>query len=64
MLHEHDNVELDTTYEHMTNSLKYTQHVCPTRFEHDTASRWECSCYIVYHYYNLRTKLWNLFPFW
>jgi len=38
MLHGHDNIEMDTTHGHVTNSLKYTQYVCRTRFRHDTAS--------------------------
>jgi len=36
MLHGHDNIEMDTTRGHMTNSLKYTRHVCPT-LGHDTS---------------------------
>jgi len=29
MLHGHDNIEMDTIRGYMTNSLKYTRHVCP-----------------------------------
>ena len=38
MMHGHDNIEMDTTRGHITNSLKYTRHACLTRFGHDTTS--------------------------
>jgi len=34
MFHGHGNIEMDTTREHMTNSLKYTTQVSNTRVEH------------------------------
>jgi len=37
MLHGQDNIEMDTTRGYVTNSLKYTWHVCLTRFGYDMA---------------------------
>ena len=56
MLHEHSNIEMDTTRKHMINSIKYTRHVCWTLMSDTTQLHNRRVHATLHHYPGVETK--------